>query len=126
MTIDSHYRHYQYLWCPEIHEELSVCLTSQNQKLEPCWIFQIQQVPVTTTSKFGVFSSFIHRALLESEKPRTAAMLLSSGEAKSGFPANYIRKHSCIFLERANADDSSDDASLGTSLSSLALLGVLA
>ena len=76
-------------------------------------------------------SSFTHTELSESCRS-------SSGEAKSGFPANFFsRNRACLFLERANAEGDlfffrrhllTDFPVVRpvTLLSSLALLGVLA
>ena len=77
-------------------------------------------------------SSFTHTGLI------SVSCWSSSGEAKSGFPANFFsRNRACLFLERANAEGDLfffrrrlftgfTVVRPVTLLSSLALLGVLA
>ena len=92
-----------------------------------CWIIRRLQVPVTTTNKTGIFQFLYTHGIL----------LVFWRIGESGFPANFFsRKRACLLLERANAEGEFlyfprrltgfTVARPETSLSSLALFGVLA
>ena len=125
-----HYYHCQ--WCPEIHKELPVRSTGQDQKLGLVLDFPKTPSPCYYLKQDWYFPVPLHTQLyLNPAGP--------SGEAKSGFPANlFSGNHAWFFLERANAEgdffffhrrlltDIFAVVRLVTLLSSLALLGVLA
>ena len=125
----SHHRDYQYLWCPEIHEELPVRLTGQDQRLGLVSDFPRDKIPITTTSKTGIFQflythNYQNPASCLLAKPTLVySLLLFQYPRVSLLRASQLRWRFLLPTTSPYWFLSSTSRDL---LSSLALLGVLA